>query len=273
MQKNMIPVVDSLQIGEPVELPLKGKNSLVKGELRQIYEKRNKIYLAIYSFSQRKEIIYRINSRKELILQKKRPWFKIRPFQLTSHSENSVFSKITGFLFYPVAVILILALIVTSFPEIPNNFKKGITYQEFLDRKMNFYQLFTAINAQLSYRYDLSENWMTPEDAWGRKTADCEEYSAICSDYLNRRGIENYLIGITFGDRQGHAVVFARDPDEKNFYILDLTRALEKWGVKKLKADTLADAVKVYTQKDAYHFKIPSKNGEKQLINIIQGTL
>lgn len=258
--------------GEIVSLKIKSKKIKIKGEIRQLFIENNKIYITLYLLFNRKEQTFILNKDLELIDIKKEHKIKntVSLIELSKNDEIKPKRKIIKLLKKAIAALILISLILTINPliRIPS-ISTSFSYEEFLKKEYSIYSLFQTVVTRIKYRYDVGEQWVTPENAWDNRYGDCEEFAGIISDYFHFRGIENYLVGINFkNSRQGHAVVFVRINNK--LYIMDPTFALEPLGIREFKkAKDLNDAVRQYTKLPAYLYKVPVQDGQKQMIKRI----
>lgn len=275
MSENKLESYDyykDLKIGDNIVLKEITGGINISGELRRIFFIKEKCYVVIYSFFHRKEIIYRYTRGKELLQlgkpkKKKKDLSPIiyqslfEPEKPKNEKARSLFSKIS---------IIFLLIIATFclFPPIDFGFLfENESYYTFLNKNYTLNELFGTVNNRIHYRYDFDDNWMTPKSAWEIRYGDCEEFSSIVSAYLTTHKVTNYMMGLDVkNSNSGHAVVFVYK--DNKYYIIDSTRALEKYGVKELKnARTLTEAVRVYTENTAEILKVPSYNGEQVVLD------
>ncbi|OHD12876.1 MAG: hypothetical protein A2Y34_13105 [Spirochaetes bacterium GWC1_27_15] len=262
-------------IGDIISFNVENSFFKSKGEIIRIFYIKDKTYIKIYSFFHRKNIYLKILPDGEFFILKKRNKKKLDIkkneavlYQLNDHYNPR--KNLMNFIYKIILFLTILSLIIPHGLDFKNPFVSvEFHYKDFLNKNYNIYQLYEVITTRISYRYDMGEYWKTPEEAWSYKHGDCEEFSVICSDYLNYHKIENYIVGLNLkGSLIGHAAVFVKIKDV--FYIIDLTKALEHQGIKKLqKAKTLKDAIKEYSTLPVNIFQVPKFSNDKIVIDTI----
>jgi hypothetical protein len=235
-----------------------------------LYYHNDRLYLKIYSFFRRKEILYILTNKHELEKPHKIRRRKINDniiYDFTKEDKDTGY-KIWNIIFKITAALLIVLFLFSYFPV--THFLASYSYKEFLSKKYSFEELFYAVSSRIDYQSDFDDLWNTPLYAWNKKKGDCEEMASIISDYLHNAKIENYLAGLNIkNSRMGHAVVFAKI--NNNFYIIDPTRAIESSGTAKInKAETLKEAILKYSSLPVYIYKVPSFEGEKSVAEIIE---
>jgi hypothetical protein len=250
------------------------KNSLmhITGEITDYFFVKNKIYLKIYSFFKRKEEYYILINDNEVVLSRK---YNRR----NNHDAivyKSLFYKkilnndIKNSIYKILAILIVLSFLIPFYPAVSKFlFQPKISYEEFVNYDLSIYDLYKIITNRIYYKYDTGEFWETPKTAWNKSYGDCEEFASICSDYLTKHKIENYLIGLNIkNSNTGHAVVFAKI---KNiYYMIDLTMAVEKQGIKRLdKIPSLKEAISIYSTLPVIVYKIPAFDGDKKQIETI----
>lgn len=270
--KSFDEVIKEIKIGDIVSFKRKGTGVKLKGEVRDCFFKDNEFYLIIYSFFERKEITFILNKKFELITPVK---------FLTKKNKTSVIfydlskvgtgkNKFSRIILKTISVLILITLIFTINPNLKISLvSTSFSYEEFLSKELSLNKLFLIITTRLRYKYDVGEQWMTPNFAWNNRYGDCEEYASIFSDYFTHHNIENYIIGLNLKNNyKGHAVVIAKI--DKSFYIIDPTFAVESAGIRKLKKiTTLRGVISQYSTLPVAAYKVPSFNGEKKVISYI----
>jgi len=257
-------------IGDIVTFKKKKSFFNITGEIKGIVILNGKTYLKIYSFYNRKEEIYILTKHSELILIKK----MVEPLDYEKRNEvnDNKFSYeiLNKFAVKIFAVLIIISLVIPYTPKfVTNLFVPRLSYTDFISKNISIYEVYKIITDRMAYRYDRDEFWETPKTAWVKKFGDCEEFASICSDYLTKHKIENYLVGLNIKNSNiGHAVVFAKI--NNFYYMLDLTRAVELDGIKRLdKTKDLREAVLKYSTLPVTIYKIPDKDGKKEVLSYI----
>lgn len=275
------PIVEppEIKIGDIKTFKLRNSPITIRGEIIKILVRHERTYIKLYSFFLRKELFYRLTKDMELVSLKRKSHNKknieiypvetfygddeIKPF-------NPYYEKIRNLFIKIISIILIISILLLTFPKIIIPiYRVNMTFSNFLSSTYSIEELYVVVTNKIHYRYDMGENWITPENAWNKKYGDCEEFSAIISKYLTEHDIENYLIGLSIKNRnQGHAMVFAKY--KGTYYAIDPTKAVEKYGIKKLVFQrNLKESVRLYTTAPAHIFKIPSYDTEKKILGTI----
>lgn len=256
-------LVKTLSIGDEVSYRMGGSTRLVKGELRRLAATGESCLITIYSYFARAELTYRIDERFELS----------RPEEpVESNSDELVYYDLSGgtgrgvvrrWIERVVLFVLLFSLIAPFVPEL--KFRDvNYSYNEFIAGSFNLNELYDVVYNRISYTYDAEDFWLTPRFAWQLRKGDCEELSLVYSDYLRQHGITSYVVGLYFrGQANGHAVVFA--DYEGDFYMIDLTKAVESMGIRRFKGvRALSEAVAYYDAQTATVYEIPDFNGDKR---------
>lgn len=262
-------LVKSLSVGDEVSFKKSGSHRSVKGELRRLAATNENCLITIYSYFDRKEHTFSINSNLEL--------YKTEILEENGSDELVYYDLSKGrgasgrlrWLAERVMLFLLLfSLVAPLLPEIKLH-DVNYSYAEFLEKSFSLSRLYDVVTTRIRYTYDADDTWLTPAFSWQLRQGDCEELALIYSDYLTHNNIESYVVGLYYNDRPaGHAVVFARY--EGSFYMIDLTKAIEALGIRKLKEmTTLEEAVRYYKAHGATVFKVPEYNSDKKgLYNI-----
>jgi len=278
MNDEFYKYLSNIKIGDIKTFKLRNSPITIKGEITKIFVRHERIYIKLYSFFLRKELFYRLSKDMELFnLRKKISGKKIKVYpdetfygDENTKAPNPYFEKIVKIFIKIISVILIVSILLLTFPKIIIPiYRVNMTFSSFLSTPYSIEELYSVVTNKINYRYDMSENWVTPESAWNKKYGDCEEFAAIISKYLTTQGIENYLIGMSIKNRnQGHAMVFAKH--KGTYYVIDPTKAVEKYGVKALIFQrNLKECVNLYTTYPANIFKIPTYDSEKKILGTI----
>lgn len=263
--------LEELKIGEVRTFSIKKKMFKITGEIREIKSLDGRTFVSIYQLFNRAEKLFLIDENCHLIeLKKRKRKYLKQNIRLSEDFDNkNQYKTINKIISKILILIIILSILLTINPQIRLPTKK-IEYQVFLERKYKLPELLRVVNKNILYQYDLNEYWYTPENAWKMGRGDCEEMSAIISDYLNHHNIENYLAGLSIKkSNQGHAVVFTKYKGD--FFILDATGAVEKEKLKLLSnVSTIIEAVKVYDNAIVPIFSVPKYNGNKNVVEWIK---
>lgn len=260
--------MNQINIKDIVNLKIKKNFFKIHGEVLDIAIIDNIRYITIYSFYTRKPEKFIINENMELIKINKKSFINDTDSDINFYKYSNKETKQSKKFFFKIIAFITLSIFIYS---IFNNIKypffiPKITYSTFLNNNYNLKKLYLTVRKRLDYVYDFDDYWQTPDYAWKNKKGDCEEFASIISDYLNKHQINNYLVGMNTKDNKGHAVVFAAI--DNIYYIIDPTRAIEIDGVARLdKIKTLKDAVRIYTDEQAYIYSIPKFNGDKNIID------
>lgn len=257
-------LVKTHNIGDEVSYRKSGTNKYIKGELRRLASTGESCLITIYSYYVREELTFRIDANLEL-LNPQEP--------IHSDSDELVYYELSGktgrgmvgrWIERIVLFILLFSLIAPFIPELKLR-DVNFSYSDFLQSSFNLNELYDVVYNRVKYVYDAEDIWLTPGFAWQLRRGDCEELSIIYSDYLSNHGIDNYVVGLYFkGQIRGHAVVFADYKDD--FYMIDLTKAVESMGIRRFKGvRELPEAVSYYEPQTATVYEIPAFNGDKRI--------
>lgn len=230
-----------------------------------------RVCLIIYSFFYRKDMGFILTRDLKLakpdFAEKKEYKEPVMYAELLDSDEPYRPNKRADLFKKAIVWILLIAFLLTSIPgiKIPNSLNT-LTYDEFMKEDLSLEELFITITGRLRYRYDIQDEWTTPRYAWENKFGDCEEFASLICEYLNTRNVENYLVGLRARHYDsGHAVVFIKT--NEGFFIIDPTGAVESAGIKRLKGiTTLKDAVRIYDYEPSPVYKVPERNGEKEVL-------
>lgn len=262
------------KIGDVISFSIDNSYPQLKGEIRNIYIWKEKTFIKIYTFFDRKDRLYILSDDGNFILPKRKRKAlsdKNEPilYDLHDNYEDNIGLKI--FIMRVIAVVIILVFL---FADILINVRMpflygNLNYRDFLNKSYSVSKTFNIVKSRILYRYDMKEKWSLPEDAWYKRFGDCEEYAAIFAEYLTVKNIENYIVGLNIkNSRIGHAVVFFKK--NNTYTIADLTGAVETAGLKEIpNARNLRDAIKYYSTLPVSVYDIPKFNGDKNILGYI----
>jgi predicted transglutaminase-like cysteine proteinase len=88
--------------------------------------------------------------------------------------------------------------------------------------------------------FGIEDYWQSPEEFWGRRTGDCEDYALFAKQVLEQHGIESYVVSF-YGPRgYAHTIVIYRDGDRYD--------VINEDRLKRYQAETVEEALsKVYS--------------------------
>lgn len=256
-------LVETLSIGDEVTYKKSGSTKHVKGELRRLAATSESCLITIYSYFARAEQTYRINGNFELSWPEEpvdNDSDELVYYDLSRAGRGGVMRRLIERV---VLFVLLFSLIAPFIPEL--KFRDvNYSYSQFLERSFSLNELYNVVDTRIRYTYDAEDIWLTPQFAWQLRRGDCEELSVIYSDYLRHRGVVSYVVGLYFkGQAAGHAVVFA--DYEGDFYMIDLTKAVESIGIRRFKGvRELSEALSYYDAQTVTVYEIPDFNGDKR---------
>jgi hypothetical protein len=265
-------LLKKIKVGDTRLFKKEGALFRTRGEIREIFIHEELCYIRLYLFFWRKEELFILNGRARLVKADELHERDINyPVYYKDIHEGTAEPKhFWETIKRVMGALILITFILTINPniKIPTE-SSQLSYDEFLKKNYNIYELYNAVTSRIKYRYDVGENWYTPKYAWDQRSGDCEEFANIIADHLTRHGIESYVVGLQFKYMpSGHAVVIAKIKD--SYYFIDPTFASEPLGIKEYKnAKTLAEVTRKYSSSPASIYKIPSINGEKIMIRTV----
>lgn len=130
--------------------------------------------------------------------------------------------------------IPILDKLVTMKASMPDatNFQKVVAINKF-------------VNAQVSYKPDVADEWATPLQTMIKGYGDCEDFALLKYSLLTDWGVPSSTMRLTYGliksTREAHMVLVYDDPNENGIHILDNRR------VNVVRERALSDFIAVYS--------------------------
>ena len=262
--------ISALNIGDIVTFSTTFSFFALSGELKKMFWKEDLFCVELYSFLYRNTKTYLLTKDLQLSLilskQEHQP-DEVWKENWDEESSSSFFNKRIVRL---LALIILTAIIFPSLSIIRwPFFSVNYNYQEFLEKDLSIPELYKTIRRRMIYMAEQGDTWLTPANAWESGEGDCEEFAAICSDYLTKHYKENFLVGLQFEDRDiGHAVVFVKE--DGYFTIIDLNNSVVTFGIHQLKdSRTLSEAVAKYTDLPGIIYAVPTKDGEKKELGYV----